>query len=63
MWKPGEVTNADGFIALLNAMCDMTHFDVSTPVRILEAIRIARAFMEAVLLKFGLCLMIVVHKG
>jgi hypothetical protein len=63
MWKPGEVVNADGYIALLNAMCDMTQFIVSAPVRNLEATHVARAFMEAVLLKFGLCLMVVVDEG
>ena len=41
MWKPGEVVNADGYIALLNAMCDMTQFIVSVPVRTLEATHVA----------------------
>ena len=63
IWKPGEVVNIDGYKALLNAMCDMTQFVVSTPVKCLVAAHIARAFMEGVLLKVGLCVVVVVDEG
>ena len=63
IWKPGVVKNADGFIALLNAMCDMTQFVVMTPVKKLECTYVARAFMESVLLRFGLCVLVVIDEG
>ena len=63
IWKPGEIVNVDGYRALLNAMCDMTQFVVTTPVKCLVAAHVARAFMEGVLLKVGLCVMVVVDEG
>lgn len=63
IWKPGDTTNIDGFKMLLNAMCDMTQFIVSTPIKTSESTFLARTFMEHVLLKFGLCVMVVCDAG
>jgi len=63
IWKPGETKNADGYKMLLNAMCDMTQFIVSTPIKTTESTFLARTFMEHVLLKFGLCVMVVCDAG
>ena len=63
IWKPGDVRNGDGFIGLLNSMCDLTQFVVMAPVVKLEASYIARVFMENVLLKFGLCALVVIDEG
>jgi len=63
IWKPGDSKNADGFKMLFNAMCDMTQFIVSTPVKTTESTFLARTFMEHVLLKFGLYVMVVCDAG
>ena len=63
IWKPGVVKNADGYIALLNAMCDMTQFIVMSPVKKLECTYIVRTFIDSVLLKFGLCVLVVIDEG
>jgi len=62
-WKPGTTTNPRGFNGLLNAMCDMTQFIVSVPIKRSDSAYIARMFMESVLLKFGICAMVVVDDG
>ena len=63
IWKPGTVTNFRGYNGLLNAMCDMTQFVVSVPIERTDSSYIARMFMECVLLKFGICAMVVVDEG
>ena len=63
IWKPGNVVNIEGSVALLDVICDMTQVVVVTPARSLESSHIARCFMESVLLKFGLRVVVVVDKG
>ena len=63
LWTPGNVTRPDGYVALLNTMCDMTQFVVTQGVRSKEASHCARVFMEGVLLKFGLCLLVICDQG
>ena len=41
-------------------MCDMTQFVVYVAMSHVNSAELARAFMEGVLLKFGLCIVIVV---
>ena len=63
IWKPGTITNNDGYTCLLNSMCDMTQFVVVAPAKHTEASYLARLFMESILLKFGLCIMVVIDQG
>ena len=63
VWQPGSVVNADGMVDILNSMCDMTQFIVMASIQNLEASHIVGVFMENVLLKFGLCVMVVVDEG
>lgn len=60
IWLPGDIKNINGQKALLNAMCDMCQWVVSVAITSTEASYLACMFMEHVLLKFGLCLMIVI---
>jgi hypothetical protein len=63
LWSAGEA-NGDGSQAhLLNSMCDMTHFVVSTPAPVILASALASVFMQEVLLKIGFCVMVVVDDG
>ena len=41
-------------------MCDMTQFVAYVALSYVSSAKLARAFMEGVLLKFGLCIVIVV---
>ena len=63
IWKPGNTVNINGYTCLLNSMCNMTLFVVVAPAAKTEASYIARLFMETVLLKFGLCTMVVIDEG
>jgi len=63
IWKPGATVNPRGFKTLLNVMCDMTQFVVSSAIERTDSSYIARIFMETVLLKFGICAMVVVDEG
>ena len=60
LWAPGEISEYTGRNHLLNAMCDMTQFVVFIATEFVTASHLARLFMEGVLLKFGLCSMIIV---
>ena len=45
---------------MLNSMCDMTQFVVAVGMSHVDSAELARAFMEDALLKFGLCVVVVV---
>ena len=60
IWKLGDTVNTDDFICLLNSMCNMSQFVVVVGVNCTESSYIARIFMKNVLLKFGLCSMVMV---
>ena len=60
LWAPGDMADYKGRNHLLNSMCDMTQFVVSIATEFVTASHLARLFMEGVLLKFGLCALIVV---
>ena len=63
IWSPGDIKNCYGHSKLFNSMCDMTEFVICTAISNTEASYLARIFMEHVLLKFGLCLMVVCDDG
>ena len=60
MWQPGEISDYTGRNHLMNAMCDMTQFVVSIATEFITASHVAQLSMEGVLLKFGICALIVV---
>jgi len=63
IWSPGDTTNFYGKKKLLNTMCDMTELVIDVAVTITEASYLAQMFMEHILLKFGLCIMVVCDDG
>ena len=63
LWCPGDFTDYTGSHYLLNVMCDLTQFVVVVPVPGSTSAVIAKYFMQDVLLKFGLCLLVVVDDG
>jgi PAS domain-containing protein len=61
LWVPGKTTATwDGSTHVLAAMCDLTGFVVSLTTSYVEAEDLARQFMQDILLKIGLCGLIVV---
>jgi hypothetical protein len=63
LWSAGDA-NGDGSQAhLLNSMCDMTQFVVSTPAPVILAPALASVFMQEVFLKIGFCVMVVADDG
>jgi hypothetical protein len=61
LWMPGKtMATDDGSTHVLAAMCDLTGFVVSVTTAATEADSLARIFMQDVLLKVGLCGLIVV---
>jgi hypothetical protein len=63
LWSTGDA-NGDGSQShLLNSMCDMTQFVVSTPSPVILASALPIVFMQEVLLKIGFCVMVVVDDG
>ena len=63
LWRPGDFTDYTGSYYLLNCMCDLTQFVVVVPVPGMTALIIAKYFMQEVLLKFGLCYLVVMDDG
>ena len=63
IWRPGDIRSSDGYRYLFNAMCDMTQFVITVPTKRIDATEMAKLFMEGVLLKFGLCIMVVCDEG
>ena len=59
LWIPGNYTDNNGNIALMNTMCGIIHFVVVIPVPDESSITLASYFMQHVLMKFGLCHLIV----
>ena len=60
LWQPGEISDYTGRNRLINAMCDMTQFVVSIATEFIIASHLARLSMLGVLLKCGICALIVV---
>ena len=55
LWVPGHFTDSDGNVALMNGMCNMTQFVAVVPVPGETSATLAEYFMQHVLLKFGIC--------
>ena len=61
LWSPGITTDATGKPGyLLNSICDLTQFVVSSITFNTEATVLARLFMEDVVLSFGMVAFVVV---
>ena len=64
LWSPGATTdNAGRKGYLLNAMCDISQFVISTPVFDISAANLAKVYMEQVILNFGISAIVVVDDG
>ena len=63
IWSPGDIQNCYGQKALFNTMCDMYQWVICVAISATEALYLARMFMEHVLLKFGICVMVVCDDG
>ena len=62
-WSPEHMTDHNAYIALTNTMCDMTQFLVVVPVPDEYSATLASHFMQHVLLKFGMCHLVVIDDG
>ena len=59
LWMPGHHKDPNGYMAIMNTMCDMSQFAVVVPVRDESSATLADNFMQHVLMKFGLCHLVV----
>ena len=62
-WMPGHLTDPNGYMELMNTMCDMSQFVVVVSVPNESSATLAYFFMQHVLLKFGLCHLVVLDDG
>ena len=61
LWQPGKLTTQQyDPIYLLNCMCDLAQFVISTIITNPNSTELARLFMEQVLLSYGMCSVVVV---
>ena len=60
---PGHFTDSNGNVALMNTMCDMYQFVVVVPVPDETSATLADYFVQHVLMKFGMCYLIVLDDG
>ena len=64
LWSPGLHEDADGNKGyLMNSMCDITQFVVSSPTTDITAAHLAQLFMADVVLTFGMCSVVVIDDG
>ena len=66
LWSPGNMTDLNSYIASMNIMCDMTRFVVVVPVpdeTSATSATLASYFMQHVLMKFGMCHLVVIDDG
>jgi hypothetical protein len=62
LWSPGEANDSpDGYV--LACMCDLTQFVITVPAKSTLAVDLAINFFENVLMKVGLCGLVVVDAG
>ena len=62
LWSPGQTIKSSGSkISLLNCICDLTQFIVSSVVNNIDASSLAHTFMSDVVLTFGMCLAVVIY--
>ena len=63
LWMPGYYTDINGYMALMNIICDMCQFLVVVPVPNETFATLASYFMQHILSKFGLCHLDVLDNG
>ena len=63
LWIPGNYTDNNGNIALMNTMCGIIHFVVVIPVLDESFVTLSSYFIQHVLMKFGLCHLVVLDDG
>ena len=63
LWIPSHHTNENGNMALMNSMCNMTQFVVVIPVLDESFATLSSYFIQHVLMKFGLCHLVVLDDG
>ena len=55
LWYPGVTEDTSGLkLYILNAMCDLTQFVISSPTKCILAETLEQLFMADVLLTFGI---------
>ena len=60
---PEKITDSKGNTALMNTVCDMSQFVVVLPVPDESSAALADHFFQHVLMKFGLCHLVVLNDG
>ena len=63
LWSPRHMTNQNGYIALMNTMYDIIQFVLVVPVPDETSATLASHSMQHVLLKFGMCRLVVIDDG
>ena len=64
LWSPGLTEDSSGHkIYLLNCMCALTQFIVSSITTNTDSCTLAQVFMSEVVLTFGMCSMVVIDDG
>ena len=63
LWMPGNHTDRNGYIVLMNTMCDMIQFVVVVSVPNESSTTLASFFMQHVLMKFVICHLVVLDDG
>ena len=64
LWSLGGTEDSSGLkIYLLNSMCDLTQFNVSSVANFILAETLEQLFMADVLLTFGMCSIVVIGNG
>ena len=63
LWMPVHHTDENGNMALMNSMCNMSQFVVVVPVLDESSATLASHFMQHVLVKVGLCHLVVLDNG
>ena len=65
LWSPGTVvTNDQGNTGyLMNSMCDLTQFVISTITFNITSRALAKLFILDVILSFGMCAVVVIDDG
>jgi len=65
LWIPGHHSDSNGNMTLMNAMCDMSQFVVVVVVPVPDetSTTLVSYFMQHILVKFGLCHLVVLDDG
>ena len=64
LWSPGLNEDSNGNKGyILNSMCDIAQFVISSPTIDIKAASLAQLFMSDVVLTFGACSVVVINDG